>query len=625
MPKQLYFFLLLLSCSCSSSYPEGVEEALCLAGGNRKELEKVLKRYGKNPSDSLKLRAAEFLIANMPDKYSEYYAAPWNDVAAVHLRWSSSSNKPLVLDTYKLGSKVREDDVTHITGDYLISNIEQAFKVWEETPWGKDVPFAVFCEEILPYRLSTEPLESWREKALASFADVYSSFLSNDSTTTVAACTKVNSLLPRFALDRDFPVMSFSQLMASARSTCDGMTALAIFSMRALGIPVARDFTIKWPEVDIGHSWNSVYDGKGSHISFMGSESAPGKSHQGSTPAKHKTYRETFAKQRNIEADVEDIPQPLQNLYMKDASAEYAGNADIIVPALFQPAKPTGYAYLAARKGTEWLPTAWGNVEQSEIKFLSVGKKLIYLPVYYADGQQRAANYPFWVEEDGSLRFICTDSVQEVLSLEGITGQISWQAALMLHGYFEGANRSDFSDATRLHSIKEIRGGVYHTANVTAPSKYRYVRYFSPENGRCNLAELEFYDKNGAKLTGTVIGTPGSGEKMAISNAFDGDVTTVVNVDSLTYAWVGLDLGEPTAIGKVRYLPRSEGNNIYEGHTYELLYWDGQQWAALAPQIATSYQLRYRAPANGLFYLQNITLKKMGRYFTMEKGKQRWL
>ena len=72
MQKFRYFILILCLTSCTS-YPEAVEEALRQAGKNRSELEKVLKYYGKDPSDSLKLRAAEYLIVNMPGKYSEYH------------------------------------------------------------------------------------------------------------------------------------------------------------------------------------------------------------------------------------------------------------------------------------------------------------------------------------------------------------------------------------------------------------------------------------------------------------------------------------------------------------------------------------------------------------------------
>jgi len=127
--------------ACTSHYSPEMETVLQQAGKNRRELEKVWKYFGKNTADSLKLRAAEFLIVNMPGKYSEYYDAPWNDVSAVMLRWTSSPNIQMVLDTYRIGEPVRKDDMEHITADYLISNIELAFKVWQEMPWGKDIPF----------------------------------------------------------------------------------------------------------------------------------------------------------------------------------------------------------------------------------------------------------------------------------------------------------------------------------------------------------------------------------------------------------------------------------------------------------------------------------------------------
>lgn len=61
-----------------------LEEALYVAKGNRNELEKVLRYYHKDPADSLKYKAACFLIENMPfyayscgkqmDNYKSYYA-----------------------------------------------------------------------------------------------------------------------------------------------------------------------------------------------------------------------------------------------------------------------------------------------------------------------------------------------------------------------------------------------------------------------------------------------------------------------------------------------------------------------------------------------------------------------
>jgi hypothetical protein len=66
----------LLSTSCRHS-PE-VRRALRLAGNNRGTFEKVLQYYSRNPSDSLKLKAAVFLIGNMSGHYS-YREVKWQE------------------------------------------------------------------------------------------------------------------------------------------------------------------------------------------------------------------------------------------------------------------------------------------------------------------------------------------------------------------------------------------------------------------------------------------------------------------------------------------------------------------------------------------------------------------
>lgn len=67
-PISLCMILLLLFASCESkSGGKAVNQALELAGNNRIELEEVLKHYKNDP---LKLKAAEFLIMNMPGSFA---------------------------------------------------------------------------------------------------------------------------------------------------------------------------------------------------------------------------------------------------------------------------------------------------------------------------------------------------------------------------------------------------------------------------------------------------------------------------------------------------------------------------------------------------------------------------
>ena len=156
----IFLSVIFLFVGCSRKQYSELDEVLKLAGSNRHQLERVIRHYSRAPEDSLKLKAAEFLILNMPGKYSKSYEAPWEDVATVNMRWSSSSDKLKVLDTYKLGNPVRRDDIHHITAEYLISNIDLAFKVWNDKPWAnifRLMPFArrYFLTGLVRNRLKT--------------------------------------------------------------------------------------------------------------------------------------------------------------------------------------------------------------------------------------------------------------------------------------------------------------------------------------------------------------------------------------------------------------------------------------------------------------------------------------
>ena len=62
----------------------------------------------------------------------------------------------------------------------------------------------------------------------------------------------------------------------------------------------------------------------------------------------------------------------------------------------------------------------------------------------------------------------------------------------------EGANKPDFSDAMPIFMIKnEASSRQMHYGYVNCSKGFRYVRYVSPNDVRCNLAELEFYGFEG--------------------------------------------------------------------------------------------------------------------------------
>ncbi|MBQ4524942.1 MAG: hypothetical protein IJA00_02545, partial [Bacteroidaceae bacterium] len=135
-------------------------------------LQRVLDEY---QHDEQKLRAAEFLILNLPyyHSYSEEDVAPHLKLHEYYgVRWYGFRQaRDSVMRMYGRYLPIMDNPIPdiQISPDYLIDNIEWAFKVWEEQPWGKNVTFEDFCEYILPHRIKDETLKPWREKVYKQF------------------------------------------------------------------------------------------------------------------------------------------------------------------------------------------------------------------------------------------------------------------------------------------------------------------------------------------------------------------------------------------------------------------------------------------------------------------------
>ena len=123
-------FSILTSCIQQESQ---LEQAISQSGDNHIELEKVLLHYSVNQSDSLKLKAAKFLIENMPGHYSilsdelsnykqhllqydAYLKAP------AHIR-AMFDVYPYQASLLKLAHPQKVEDIKIIKADYLIDNI----------------------------------------------------------------------------------------------------------------------------------------------------------------------------------------------------------------------------------------------------------------------------------------------------------------------------------------------------------------------------------------------------------------------------------------------------------------------------------------------------------------------
>lgn len=170
----IFVMVMFIAFSCSPWSSE-TDRALKLAGDNREELEKVLLHYSENEADSLKLKAAEFLISNMIFQYTKF--GPGVDslnVVYQEVFGYSNSDRRMIFESDSMKKRTRyevrnEYDLRRVSAEYLIKQIELAFETYNRFSWAKDYPFQTFCEFILPYKIEHADTLSWRQYVLREY------------------------------------------------------------------------------------------------------------------------------------------------------------------------------------------------------------------------------------------------------------------------------------------------------------------------------------------------------------------------------------------------------------------------------------------------------------------------
>ena len=194
---------------CSPTYNDNIENVLDNVGNKRADLEGVLVHY-QLPADSLKRKAAYFLVENFP-----------------------------------------EDKYQTIDKQLLIENIELAFQVWKK-PWAKQLTFDEFKELVLPFDLERDSTGTfWRKRFMDEYAFVEDSLIRYpNENPTIAACIIVNKKMKKkyrilTELGKTNP-RSLYEWEKKRTGDCVGMAYFTNNLMHSIGIPTAVEFTPQW-------------------------------------------------------------------------------------------------------------------------------------------------------------------------------------------------------------------------------------------------------------------------------------------------------------------------------------------------------------------------------------------
>lgn len=631
----------MLLCLTGCMKQTRLDAVLELADENRQELETVLEHYR---NDEPKYRAACFLIENMAHRHSvvgkgvdEFYSF----IDSVYRIQQHEYDIPAIYAEYRRTARLqgvglrREWDVKHLTAEHLIRSIDGAFEVWGK-PWNKHLSLEEFCEWILPYRLHDELLEDWRPLYREAFGDL----LTDSIRTAREVCTAVNNRLIglpiHIALSSIRPsAIRPSSLFYIKFGLCEDYADLAVYAMRALGIPVGIEVVPHWGSANNNHTFNVVYDNDGRCYDFSGGENNPGEHLYRFTKDIPKVYRERYGANPQSLAMLkgnEEVPPFFRNPYMEDVTGNYdfIGARDIAVSRTKD--MKGKFAYLCVFDPNGWTPVAWGEVERDSVRFSDVGPNIVYHPACYEKGELRLTGHPFFLDTQGVMKPFAPSGNLQDMRLERKnpeSANLSAIPGIVVGGRFQGADNLQFRNAEDLYVIEEEPPFKYVSVSLSPSRPYKYLRFLTAKECNGHMAEIEFYKEGSDEpLSGKVIGEyepsiyyPSNvAEKM-----FDGDALTFFHTGN-DPVWGGLELERAEKVDRIRFIIRNDDNGIRRDNLYELFYMKNGQWVSMGRKTADKDdELMYeQVPEGALYWLRNLTRGKEERIFAYENGKQIW-
>ena len=358
---------------CSSKYNEHIENVLDDVNSKQADdLEAVLEYY-TTPQDSLKRKAAYFLVENFPkDKYQT------------------------------------------IDKQLLIENIELAFQVWKK-PWAKQLNFDEFKELVLPFDLERDSTGTfWRKRFMDEYAFVEDSLKNYpDETLVVAACNAVMSVLKRKyhfdSMDGRINPMSLNQWEIIRKGDCASSAYLTNHIMHSVGVPTAVEFTPQWTNLTNSHYWNVVLVNHW-FIPFVGVDQAPRhykiELFGDFIRKRSKVFRRIYAQNPLSLASLTDeaVPPIFRNTHLLDISTSRipVKNLTVALPdSINQP-----YLYLSVFKKDSFREIMWGKQSGANVTFEGVRTEAFYIPTCYKNGRTIPVGYPFIFRKNGQKHIL---------------------------------------------------------------------------------------------------------------------------------------------------------------------------------------------------------------------------
>ncbi|MDB4331752.1 polyhydroxyalkanoate depolymerase [bacterium] len=191
-----------------------IPDALRRAGTNRSEIEDALSR-----APSGQRAGMEFLIAHMPDQ-----------------------------------------DLQSLKTDFLLDNLDLAYKAWSEAPWREQVSEELFFNNVLPYANVNEQRDSWREDFYTKCKPIIVGAKTPSEAAVLLNQKLFKQLNVRYSTKRNRADQGPAESIRTGLASCTGLSVLLIDACRAVGIPARFVGTPLWANKSGNHSWVEIWD-----------------------------------------------------------------------------------------------------------------------------------------------------------------------------------------------------------------------------------------------------------------------------------------------------------------------------------------------------------------------------
>lgn len=142
-------------------------------------------------------------------------------------------------------------DLADYSGDLFLKHVRDSLSALKEAPWGHKITGQLYLHYVLPYRISNETIEDYRQYFWNEL------FHRVKHLSMADAILEVNHWCHEKAtyIASDPRTASPLALIRTARGRCGEESALLVAALRSLGIPARQVYTPRWAHTDSNHAW----------------------------------------------------------------------------------------------------------------------------------------------------------------------------------------------------------------------------------------------------------------------------------------------------------------------------------------------------------------------------------